>query len=125
MLKIKGILVGESQTGKTCLLNKLIKDKFEPTISTNVAENLSKDFIINNQTITFELWDTAGQEKFRVLNKIFYKNAEIAFLVYDVTTKETFEELKAFWMEHVLQYANTDVGIYYINIFSINYNSSI
>ena len=53
MLKIKGILVGESQTGKTCLLNKLIKDKFEPTtISTNVAENLSKDFIINNQKIT-------------------------------------------------------------------------
>lgn len=113
MLKIKGILVGESQTGKTCLLNKLIKDKFEPTtISTNVAENLSKDFIINNQKITFELWDTAGQEKFRVLNKIFYKNAEIAFLVYDVTNKDTFDELKSFWMEHVLQYANNDVCIH-------------
>ena len=119
MLKIKGIIVGESQTGKTSILNKLIRDKFQQTISTNVAENLSKDFIINNKRITFELWDTAGQEKFRVLNKIFYKNAEVAFLVYDITKKETFEELKKFWMEDVLQSTNSDIGRYiYISIIS-------
>ena len=102
MLKIKAILVGESQTGKTCLLNKLISNIFiENPGSTNVAENLEKDFTVNDKTVTLDIWDTAGQEKFRSLNKIFFKDAEIAFLVYDITKKKTFEEIKNFWVDQV------------------------
>lgn len=110
MLKIKAILVGESQTGKTCILNKLVSNIFiENPGSTNVAENLEKDFTVNNKTITLDIWDTAGQEKFRSLNKIFFKDAEIALLVYDITKKQTFDELKNFWVDQVRSFSGEDV----------------
>ena len=110
MLKIKAILVGESQTGKTCILNKLVSNIFiENPGSTNVAENLEKEFTVEGKTITLDIWDTAGQEKFRSLNKIFFKEAEIAFLVYDITKKQTFDELKNFWVEQVRTFSGENV----------------
>ena len=130
MLKIKAILVGESQTGKTCILNKLVSNIFiENPGSTNVAENLEKEFTVEQEiedktedkageqkekrkekkTVTLDIWDTAGQEKFRSLNKIFFKGAEIAFLVYDITKKETFNELKNFWVEQVRTFSGENV----------------
>ena len=110
MIKIKAILVGESQTGKTCILNKLVSNIFiENPGSTNVAENLEKEFTVEGKTITLDIWDTAGQEKFRSLNKIFFKDAEIAFLVYDITKKETFDELKNFWVEQVRTFSSENV----------------
>jgi small GTP-binding protein len=110
MLKIKAILVGESQTGKTCILNKLVSNIFiENPGSTNVAENLEKEFTVEGKTITLDIWDTAGQEKFRSLNKIFFKDAEIAFLVYDITKKQTFDELKNFWVEQVRTFSSENV----------------
>ena len=110
MIKIKAILVGESQTGKTCILNKLVSNIFiENPGSTNVAENLEKEFTVEGKTITLDIWDTAGQEKFRSLNKIFFKEAEIAFLVYDITKKETFDELKGFWVEQVRTFSSENV----------------
>ena len=48
----------------------------------------------NGKTIKFEIWDTAGQEKYRALTKIFYKDAGVAILVYDISRKESFEEIK-------------------------------
>ena len=109
-IKIKAILVGESQTGKTCILNKLVSNIFiENPGSTNVAENLEKEFTVEGKTITLDIWDTAGQEKFRSLNKIFFKDAEIAFLVYDITKKETFDELKNFWVEQVRTFSSENV----------------
>ena len=110
MIKIKAILVGESQTGKTCILNKLVSNIFiENPGSTNVAENLEKEFTVEGKTITLDIWDTAGQEKFRSLNKIFFKDAEIAFLVYDITKKQTFDELKNFWVEQVRTFSSENV----------------
>jgi small GTP-binding protein len=110
MIKIKAILVGESQTGKTCILNKLVSNIFiENPGSTNVAENLEKEFTVEGKTITLDIWDTAGQEKFRSLNKIFFKEAEIAFLVYDITKKQTFDELKNFWVEQVRTFSGENV----------------
>ena len=54
-----------------------------------------------NQSIQFEIWDTAGQEKYRSLAKVFYKNASACILVYDITKKDTFQELKNFWINEV------------------------
>ena len=50
----------------------------------------------------FEIWDTAGQEKYRSLAKVFYKNASACILVYDITKKDTFQELKNFWINEVI-----------------------
>ena len=54
-----------------------------------------------NQKIKFEIWDTAGQEKFRALARVFYNNASVCIMVYDITSKKSFEELKNFWAEDI------------------------
>ena len=56
---------------------------------------------IENQKIKFEIWDTAGQEKFRSLAKVFYNNASVCVMVYDITNKRSFDELKSFWADNV------------------------
>ena len=97
---IKVILVGEVATGKTSLINTSIglefKDKLESTQSSCIMQ---KKIIINDQTYTINLWDTIGQEQYRSLTKIFMKGAKIVIFVYDITRKETFEQLD-FWFEN-------------------------
>ena len=51
------------------------------------------------QSIKFDIWDTVGQEKYRSLAKIFYKDAKVIIFVYDITTDYSFEELKKYWYE--------------------------
>ena len=97
---IKVILVGEVATGKTSLINTSIglefKDKLESTQSSSIMQ---KKIIINDQTYTINLWDTIGQEQYRSLTKIFMKGAKIVIFVYDITRKETFDQLE-FWFEN-------------------------
>ena len=98
--EIKVILVGETATGKTSLINTSIglefKDKMESTQSSSIVQ---KQIIIDNQTYIISLWDTIGQEQYRSLTKIFMKGAKIVIFVYDITRKDTFEALD-FWIEN-------------------------
>ena len=98
--EIKVILIGETGTGKTSLINTSIgldfKEKLEPTQSSSIVP---KKMDINNKEYTINLWDTIGQEQYRSLNKIFMKGAKIVFFVYDITSKKTFEQLE-FWFEN-------------------------
>ena len=95
----KFVLVGETQTGKTCIIMKAILDKFdENKMTTYVAHS----YTLNVQTdsekqMNLEIWDTAGQEKFRNVNKIFYKDAKAVLLVYDITNRRSFDEIKNYW----------------------------
>ena len=66
-----------------------------------------------------EIWDTAGQEKFRSLTRFFYKDAAIAILVYDITRKDSFEELKSYWIGQINQFANKNISkIFYFILFN-------
>ena len=98
--EIKVILVGEVATGKTSLINTLIglefKDKMESTQSSSIVQ---KKVTIKEKTYTINLWDTIGQEQYRSLTKIFMKGAKIVIFVYDITSKETFEQLE-FWIDN-------------------------
>ena len=98
--EIKVILIGETGTGKTSLINTSIgldfKEKLDPTQSSSIVP---KKININNKEYTINLWDTIGQEQYRSLNKIFMKGAKIVCFVYDITSKKTFEQLD-FWFEN-------------------------
>ena len=63
-----------------------------------------------NKSIKYEIWDTAGQEKYRSLAKIFYKNASVCILVYDITKRQSFEELKLYWIEEIKAQAPKDIS---------------
>lgn len=99
---IKVVLLGESGVGKTSIISQFTSGVFDPNIVTSItAQFISKTIIYKeyNKSLRFDIWDTAGQEKFRSLAKIFYKDAKIIVLVYDITSKKNFTELKNYWYE--------------------------
>ena len=99
---LKMILVGMSGAGKTNIINNIINEKFNPSNeSTTSSTYVEKEIIYDNKIYKFEIWDTAGQEKYRSLAKVFYKNSAVCILVYDITRKESFEELKKFWINEI------------------------
>ena len=67
------------------------------------AAYAEKNIIVKDsgQAIKFNIWDTAGQERFRSIGKIFYKEANAAILVYDITTKKSFEEIQNYWYNEI------------------------
>ena len=96
---IKIVLIGETGTGKTNLINVYFDIKFESaSFSTLSPESCSKDLKINGETYFINIWDTAGQEKYRSMTKIFLKGAKIVIIVYDITKRKTFEEVN-YWVK--------------------------
>ena len=101
---IKVVLLGETAVGKSCLITRFVNDAFQSNhVSTMVGVFQSKTVFYDklNKQIKYEIWDTAGQEKYRSLNKMFYNNADVVILVVDITRKETFEAIKDFWYNEV------------------------
>ena len=106
---LKVVLLGESGVGKTSIISQFTTNKFNPRCPTSVsAQFISKtvDFPELGQSIKFDIWDTIGQEKYRSLAKIFYKDAKVIILVYDITTEFSFNGLKEFWYNETKD--NTD-----------------
>ena len=98
----KLILVGETNVGKTSLLRQYIDHLFqEEKVSTIGYDTMIKKLELPNGNISLQLWDTCGQEQFRTVNQLFVKNSKMALLVYDITNKKSFEELKNFWYSYV------------------------
>ena len=113
----KIILLGESSVGKTSIITRLTKDKFEEvTVSTLNEYCCEKDIDVKGTPMKFQIWDTAGQERYRSLTKNFFTGATAAILVYDITNKDSFEKLKNYWHKEINQYSHN------ISIFIIIYN---
>ena len=109
----KIVLIGESWAGKTSIINRFIDDTFnENVISTLSVQFLRKNLELpGNKRITLDIWDTAGQERYRSLNRIFYSNAKAVILVYDITNKKSFDEIKNYWFLQIRQYCSDDIII--------------
>ena len=109
----KVVLIGEMGVGKTCIIEQFISNDFnQDQDSTITAQFCKKDFEFpGGEKITLDIWDTAGQEKFRALTRIFYKNAKAVIIVYSITNKQTFDEAKNYWYEQVKQNCHSDVII--------------
>ena len=100
--EIKVILVGETGTGKTSLINVAMGLKFTEGVeaSTSAASFVTKKIKIGDKEYILNLWDTIGQERFRSLTKIFIKDSKIVIFVYDITRLQTFNELD-FWFKTI------------------------
>ena len=98
----KVVLIGESGVGKTSIIQRFITNIFNPQQKTTGGANfIEKKMEINDYKIKFEIWDTVGQERFRSLAKVFYNNASVCIMVYDITSKKSFDALKEYWSEDV------------------------
>ena len=96
------IICGETAVGKSSLIGRLINNSFNDTLlSTMAASSKKMEIILDDVVIQFNIWDTAGQEKFRSVNKIFYKRADVVLLIYDITSEGTFKEIKDYWLQEI------------------------
>ena len=114
VLSCKIVLLGESGVGKTWIISRYINQVFEGnTISTNGASYAAKTLHFDDydKSLKVEIWDTAGQEQYRSLTKIFYKDATAAILVYDITRKKSFDEIKNYWYKQLLDCAPSDIVV--------------
>ena len=100
----KVVLIGDSGVGKTCIISRFISNEFEKNLdSTDGASYGTKELYLPKlkKKIILDIWDTAGQERYKSLTKFFYKDAQIIIMVYDITKKQTFENLKNQWYKEI------------------------
>ena len=111
-LKLKLILLGDSGVGKTNLISRYISNNFdENTRATIGVEFFCKNFRINKKrTIKVEIWDTAGQERYKAITSVYYKGAKGAFIVYDITSRKTFENIDK-WIGEIKERTTDDVKL--------------
>ena len=98
--RIKIILVGEPGTGKTSLINTAVGKKFEEgkELSSIKCSYVKLTKVIEDTEYNINLWDTIGQERFRSLTKVFFKNSDIVIFVFDITQKQSFDDLE-YWFK--------------------------
>ena len=103
-IECKIILLGKNNVGKTSLILQYSSNIFQEELASTIgAEYISKDLFFNDQKLTLNIWDTSGQERYRSLSKIYFKNSHIIILVYDITSKESFNDIINFWYNYVTE----------------------
>ena len=110
----KVVLLGDSGVGKTCIIKRFVSNSFESNmITTNAANYCSKMVKFENlgKSLLFDIWDTAGQEKYRALTKFFYKDAVVVILVYDITRVDSFENMKNYWYKQLQENCDKSIVI--------------
>ena len=99
--KCQLLIIGNSIVGKTSILTKYtLKTYNENYLATVGLDFFTKDETIDNKLIRVKIWDTAGQERYKAITKCFFQRAQGIMIVYDVTNKKSFDDLK-FWVESI------------------------
>lgn len=104
------IALGDSTVGKSSLLRRYTEDQFtttsDPTVGVDFyTRTVTMDAERGGPVIKLQLWDTAGQEKFRCITKSYYRNSVGGLLVFDLTNRTSFEHIKGWYtevVEHVI-----------------------
>mgnify|MGYP000432165125 CR=1 FL=1 len=100
-LSLKLIFLGNQNVGKSSILSRFVQDKFEENYNATIGLDYhSKQLIVDKQNIRLVLYDTAGQEKFKSLLKLYIRDSNIVIVVYDITNRESFTNLD-YWLEEI------------------------
>jgi len=109
--QFKLVLLGESAVGKSSLVLRFVKGQFhEFQESTIGAAFLTQTVCLDDTTVKFEIWDTAGQERYHSLAPMYYRGAQAAIVVYDITNADTFERAKS-WVKELQRQASPNIVI--------------
>jgi len=107
-ISIKCVVVGDSNAGKSSLLNRYIRDVFdlhggEPTIGSSFFH---KPIIEDGIKYRFDMWDTAGQERYRSLMPMYYRNSEIVFICFELSRPDFMEQIR-YWISELNKRRNS------------------
>lgn len=99
----KIVTIGDSNVGKTCIIKRFVDNTFfnKDFISTVGIDFSTKMINIDDAKIKLQIWDTAGQERFRAITSTYYRVANGVIIVYDITNRETFEQV-TYWLNELL-----------------------
>ena len=108
---IKLVMLGESGVGKTSVITRYITGSFpesaKPTIG---AAFLTKEIRVNDNQYDLMIWDTAGQEEYRGLAPMYYRNALVAIVMFDVSNEQSFTAID-YWLKDLKDNAGPDIGV--------------
>lgn len=108
----KVILIGETSVGKSSILNRYTKDTFSDlTVSTITEVFTEKNVEVKGNQMKLQIWDTAGEERYRSIVKSYFNNCVAAIIVYDITNRDTFDKAKNFWYKEIIKF-NPNVSKY-------------
>ncbi|EWM29666.1 ras-related protein rab-5b [Nannochloropsis gaditana] len=109
--EIKLVIIGDSGVGKSSLVLRFVTQSFKPfSESTIGASFMSKVIELDGQTVKVQIWDTAGQEKYKSLAPMYYRGAAAAIVVYDITRRESFGTLQR-WVSELQEKGPRDLRI--------------
>ncbi|XP_053564843.1 ras-related protein Rab-37 isoform X6 [Bombina bombina] len=111
-LTCKVMLLGDSGVGKTCFL---IQFKDGAFLSGTFLATVGIDFrnkvvTVDGVKVKLQIWDTAGQERFRSVTHAYYRDAQALLLLYDITSKSSFDNIRA-WLTEIHEFAHKDIVI--------------
>jgi len=110
-VQVKLVLLGEAAVGKSSIVLRFVSNEFqankEPTIG---AAFLTQKCRLEDRVLRYEIWDTAGQERFHSLAPMYYRNAQAAIVVYDVTKAASLDKAKS-WVKELQRQANPNIVI--------------
>lgn len=93
--EVKLCLLGDSGVGKSSIVMRFVMDKYKEALESTIgASFMTKKLVVDGNTYLFQIWDTAGQEKYRALAPMYYRGASAAIIVYDVTRESSFPSVK-------------------------------
>lgn len=107
----KIIVIGDTYVGKSCLTLRFINDEYRHSHESTIGVEFgTKTITIDDKKIKLQIWDTAGQEIFRSITRSYYRSSAGAILVFDLTNKISFQNIKR-WLNDVKTYANENTCI--------------
>lgn len=108
--------VGDSGTSKTSLMNRLLYDKFEENIPSTKASSYSPKLIKSKmeKDIIIDIWDNSGQEQYKSLIKFFIKDRNCIIIMYDITNRASFENIKDYWYKTIKEFKEKDTLVYLV-----------
>jgi small GTP-binding protein len=111
---VKILIIGESAVGKSCLLLRFAENKFTESFLTTIGIDFKVRHVeIDDAKVKLQIWDTAGQEKFRTITKAYYRGAHGIILVYDVTSTESFNQTRQ-WMQSIQENMSDPVAVIFV-----------
>jgi len=109
----KILLLGDSAVGKSCLLLRYCEDSFQESHLTTIGLDfrLKTINLEDKRKIKVQIWDTAGEDRFRAITRNYYRGANGILLIYDVTDQESFEHVRD-WVEKIKEEASEEITVY-------------
>jgi len=110
-IQVKLVLLGEAAVGKSSVVMRFVNNEFQPNKEPTIgAAFLTQKCRLEDRSLRYEIWDTAGQERFHSLAPMYYRNAQAAVVVYDITKGTSLEKAKS-WVKELQRQANPNIVI--------------